>query len=433
MIIRTTIDCIACMVEIILSLYFFSAFKERRVSKKTMMIFVSSLFIVYVLILELISVDYILFIYSIAITIALAFCYKFKWYESIFFGLIISVISGLSELVVMQIVTFNEIEFSITNNNIHAYLGGLISAKMLTFTLIVIIRKKSHRSFQSVKGMRFGELLLLPIATALISIVSSHIMFIIGITNFWKVIYVIALLFLIVSNVMTFYIIDTQYELISTKEKLKANKVLLENQKQYYNDIFQSQQEIRRVRHDLKSIFIAILNELNLGNKNEAVNMIQRELSELEQNIDFSGKTDNVIDAVIHSKILYAKNKQIVLCVKKNIDQPIKVDHLDLAILISNILDNSIEAASQVSGERKIFFSIITDNDNLIILCKNPTINKIISNENLSSTKMNKKDHGFGILSIQTISKKYSGSYLYDCDNGIFSSTTILHNMQLGI
>lgn len=433
MIIRTIIDCLACIGEILLALYFFSSFKDLRVSRKALIGIGSVLFVVYMMIIQVINTDYILFIVSILITICLAFCYQFKWYTSIFLGIVISVISGLFELVIMQIITFNGTEFSVNNENIYVYIGGLSAAKLLTFLLIVTIRKADHKSFQSIKGMRFGQMLLLPISTVLISILSSRIMFAIEISNFWKLFYIVALFFLIIANVMIFYIIDNQYELISTKEKLKASKVFLENQRQYYSDIFQSQQDIRRMRHDLKNIFIAILNELNVENTEEAKSMIQRKLGELEQYIDFSDKSDNVIDAVIHTKMIYAKNKQVVLSVKKNIDQPIKIDNLDIAVLIANILDNAIEAAAQVKDKREVSFSMITDNENLILLSKNPTINNITSNDGLQTTKPDKKHHGFGVLSIQTISKQYSGSHLYECKEGVFSSTTILQNKRLGI
>jgi|GEM_PF-6547877 len=433
MIIRTVIECLACLSEILLALYFFSTFKEKRFSHKTMIGICLALLVIYIVIMQVTTIDYILFISSLVLTVGLAYCFNFKWYAATFFGIIISVISGLFELVIMQIVTLNGTDFRVINENIYAYIGGLISSKLLTFLLIVIIRKADHKSFQSIKGMRFGELLLLPVSTMLISIVSSDIMFVAGISNTWKTLSIIALFFLIISNVMIFYIVDTQYELISTKEKLKASKVFLENQKQYYNDIFQSQQEVRRTRHDLKNIFIAILNELNSGNSDEAARMIQCKLGELEHYIDFSDKTDNVIDAVIHSKMIYAKNQHVVLNVKKNIDQSIKIDNLDIAVLIASILDNAIEAAMQVEGAPEITFSIITDNDNILLLSQNPTINKIALDKELHTTKHDKKNHGFGVMSIQAITKRYSGSHLFECENGIFTSTTIMQNKQLGV
>lgn len=74
-----------------------------------------------------------------------------------------------------------------------------------------------------------------------------------GTTEFlWKILTVFATAFLLAANVAIFYIVDRQYELISSKEKLKASQALLENQRQYYEDVFQSQQEIRKTRHDLK-------------------------------------------------------------------------------------------------------------------------------------------------------------------------------------
>ena len=118
--------------------------------------------------------------------------------------------------------------------------------------------------------------------------------------------------------------------------------------------------------------------------------------------------------------------------IHKNIDRPIKIDHLDLTVLIANILDNAIEATTQVSGNRCISFSLITDNENIIILTQNPTVNNI-ETTHLMTTKKDKKHHGFGLMSVKSIAQKYDGNYVFECADGIFTSTIVLLNHQIGI
>ena len=427
------IGYISSFCEIALAAYFLSAFKEKRFSAKIMCAIAIAVSTVYGTVLNFVPVENIVFIFSIIATFLVSLCYKFKWYVALFMSLIFSALSGMFELVVMQITVFGGGDFKETiNNNIFVYICGLIAAKLLVYLTIIIIRKSGHKSFQSIKGTRFFGLLMLPSSTAFISLVCSHLMLDYDLSYFWKIFSIISLVLLIISNIMIFYIVDREYELISTKEQLKASKALLENQKQYYEDIFQSQKEIRKTRHDLKNIFIAMLGELNAGRINETKQLVQNKLAEMEQYIDVSNSTNNMIDSVVYSKFVYAKQNQIKLEIHKNTDRPIKIDHLDLAVLIANILDNAIEATMQVPNNKHISFSLITDNDNIVILTQNPTVNDI-DTTHLMTTKKDKKHHGFGLMSVKSIAQKYNGNYVFECADGIFTSTIVLFNHQIGI
>lgn len=426
-ILRTVIESASCFVEIILCMYFFSAFKERRFSKLILFFVACFSGCIYTLALWFFNMGNILFIVSVVVTFFMSLCYQFKWYLSIFLTVIFSVVSGISELIVMNLVTFTGVNFTIANSNFFVYIVGLLATKTFTYIIVLVIRKGNHKSFQSLKNMKFAQLLLLPCATISISFVFSYFISFYNMSNFFKIISIISLFFLIVSNVMIFNIIDAQYELISIKEKLKMNQILMANQRQYYEDAFQSQQEIRKTRHDLKNIFIAMLGELNVGNVNETKDMIQGKLEEMEQYIYVDQSSDSVIEPVIHSKESDAKKLGINMEVKQYISQDIMIDHLDLAVLIANLLDNAIEAANKVSDDKHIYFSLITDNENVVIVSKNPTINVIEGNA-LKTTKKDSAKHGFGIMSIRSIVEKYNGSFVWNCHDGVFSATIILPN-----
>ena len=50
-----------------------------------------------------------------------------------------------------------------------------------------------------------------------------------------------------------------------------------------------------------------MLGELNTGHIDETKLLIQNKLAEMEHYIDVSNSTNNMIDAVLYSKIIYAK------------------------------------------------------------------------------------------------------------------------------
>jgi hypothetical protein len=426
-ILRTMIETGSCYVEIILCMYFFSAFKERRFSKPVTFLMALLGGCIYSLALYLLPAGGILYAASIAVTFFISLCYTFKWYVSVFMTVIISVISGLSEVIVMNLVTFTGLSFETANTNNYVYITGLFITKTFTYIIILLIRKGNHKSFQSIKNMRFLQLLLLPCAAIAISIIFAHFIYSYHVSTPLRMMSIVSQIILIISNVMIFNIIDSQYELISIREKLRTSHILMENQRLYYEDAFQSQQEIRRTRHDLKNIFIAMLGELNAGHVDETRTMIQSKLKEMEQYIYVDQSGDSVIESVIHSKEADANRLGIHMDVKLHINQDIRIDHLDLAVLIANLLDNAIEAANQVSADKYVRFCMITDNESIVITSNNPTVNAIEGNQ-LKTTKKDASKHGFGMMSIRSVVEKYNGSFVWNCEEGVFSVTIILPN-----
>lgn len=424
---QVIVGYIGCILEVLLIDYFLSAFQDRRFSKRVHWGILAAVALLYGAGITLAQSDYVMFAVGVAATLAIACCYRFKWYNAIFMALIFSAMSGLAELIVMWIITIDGKNFVEVNADIYAYLSGLLIAKMLTYCVTLIIRKARHKSFQSLRGSRFIGLMALPCSTVFVTLVFSHALMGSTLELRWKVLSVLAMSLLLVANVAIFYIVDRQYELISSREKLQASQALLENQRQYYEDVFQSQQEIRKTRHDLKNIFIALLGTLNANDTPMAKEMIRRKLDELGQSIDISDGSDNMIDSILYTKSKDAQKQNILLEIKKKIDQPLVIDHLDVAVLIANLLDNAIEATNAVKEQRKIFFSILTDKDSLIVLSCNPTINTF-KGQPLASTKKDKKHHGFGLLSIQSIAEKYHGTYHFEYEDGMVTTTTVLRN-----
>lgn len=426
-VLKVILEYITCFWEVFLAVYFFSAFGDKKFKTKFMLPIICTFAFIYGTAVITITNPNVLFVFSILIILALAFTYKLKWYNSIFLSVIFSVISGLFELFVIHILSFGGQYANTQNQSLYLYICGLIASKTFTFLTVLVIRKSGHKPFNYIKTSHFLGLLMLPCSTIIISMLLSKVMFWQELNIAWRVGTVVALILLIASNAMIFYIVDTQYKIIHIEEELKTSRALLESEKQYYESIFESQKEIRKMRHDLKNIFIAVLGELDLGDTQSAKKILNSKLDEADKYIPIN-EDSGIIDAVIYSKYQFAENKNVKLEVTERIDQKITIDNLDLCVLIGNILDNAIEAASECGSDSTVTFNLVTDNQNLIILCKNPTHNNINKGELLRTTKKDKENHGFGILSIKSIAEKYSGSYVYDCKNGIFTSTIILVN-----
>lgn len=417
----------SCFIELFLVAYFCSSFKPARVSHKKQFLIFITVALLYGSVLSFVFNKNIIYIVSIFATIAVSLCYKFKLYSSIFISLAFSVISALSELIVMRLVTLGGKNFEEVNANISVYLLGLISSKTIIYIFIIIFRKTKHKSLQSVKGKQFIILLMIPFSTIIMTMVYSYIMLTYPVNTLLEILSVISLIFLLASNIAVLYIVDKQYNIAYINERLKISKILLKNQRQYYENVFKSNQEIRRIRHDLKNIFIAMIGMLHTGNVSSCEEYIQNKLDELETHIDFSNELDNALNSILYTKKKEAEKKDVNLIIKRNIRHPILIDPFDLAILIANVLDNAIEAAYMVCQNRDVMFSILTNQDCLIILSENPTINDSISKD-MKTTKDDKTNHGYGLMGIKLITEKYDGNYNLEYENGQVTVTIVLTN-----
>jgi histidine kinase-, DNA gyrase B-, and HSP90-like ATPase len=98
---------------------------------------------------------------------------------------------------------------------------------------------------------------------------------------------------------------------------------------------------------------------------------------------------------------------------------------MDLCSLISNLLDNAIEANCKLDMTKRRLQIEIKPYNNMLLLFISNSSNGIYlygGNGNLLTTKTsNKNEHGIGIKRINEIVKKYNGIIEFDPGTEIFS------------
>ena len=98
-----------------------------------------------------------------------------------------------------------------------------------------------------------------------------------------------------------------------------------------------------------------------------------------------------------------------------------------MCTIVSNLLENAIEACSQVNGERWLRCSFYEIQNNLCIKVENSTCNDVEMSGGIPvSTKPDRTRHGFGSLNVKRAVEKYKGQLRYKCENGIFEAVAII-------
>lgn len=172
---------------------------------------------------------------------------------------------------------------------------------------------------------------------------------------------------------------------------------------------------IRSIMHDMNN-HISCLKNLADKNNNDEIKKYLHNLSDTVSKLDFKIKTGNpVSDAIVNEKYSICQNNKIEFVCDFILPKKISLNAVDLCIILSNALDNAIEACMRIQDNiisKEIHLKSLIKNSYLIIEISNSNIDKIEYDHNkIISKKWDKFNHGIGIYNIENSVKKYNGVF----------------------
>lgn len=221
-----------------------------------------------------------------------------------------------------------------------------------------------------------------------------------------------------VVNMTTYALVKKlNYKLMKEKEHALVqcqiellNKMVLENK--------EIEREWRKSRHDFNNHLSCIDMLLQMENLTKARNYIQN-LNNTLQEHSYSIYTGNEIaDAVINQKLVGAQKEQIHFTVLGEITSKFYMEDMDLCALLSNGIDNAIEANCQIEDEAQRYIEILLHHTDrhMQIEIKNAVKENIAEGRKLETTKKDTKRHGIGMMSMETTARKYNGQIKWTCN-----------------
>lgn len=155
----------------------------------------------------------------------------------------------------------------------------------------------------------------------------------------------------------------------------------------------------------------------------------EKEVEEINNSIDsynLAFKTGNdTLDTILTEKFIACKNRNIKLECFANGEKLGFIGDLDVYSLFLNALNNAMESAEKIENEdeRIIWVRVYNREQLLFVNVKNYfTIEPVYTkNDQLATTKEDKRYHGFGLQSMKMIAEKYGGTLSVKAEDGIFS------------
>lgn len=410
---------LVCCLDVFSSVFYLENYRFKFVVSLVSYIFIS----VLICILNAYQYSYflILLLYVAKFAIVILIMYKKKLFPALYTTLLIdfllSFVSSSISVIVLNLITYEK-EFA---NSIVYFLTHI-----LPLAAILLIKYKTDNNKKKLT----------------IEIIPKHIFMLILFTvlcfggiattntkettdevlkqntlNFFTVI-----LSLLVSSI----VISLIFNVIS-KQRFSNTTAILERQVEvqlrHYEKLEKMDSEMRRFRHDYVNHMQSILSLIKMEEYAEAEEYILK-LQNAKHKTEVLFTTGNrLADAIL-------TDKSDILSENIRIDYqgviPSSIDNMDLCVILSNSIDNAIEACKECDYPCVISVVAAVKQGYFVITVKNPTINPNSFNDIPPTTKSDKKSHGIGLMNIKDIASKNNGQLSVRCENHLFELSVTL-------
>mgnify|MGYP004617388281 FL=1 len=180
-------------------------------------------------------------------------------------------------------------------------------------------------------------------------------------------------------------------------------------------------------RHDYHNHIQVLKAHMEMKDYEEAscyLDMLNHDLSTVDTVI----KTGNVmVDAILNSKLSMMKEKNIHIDVTAIVPSEVPFSGIDLSVLIGNLLDNAMEACVKQENEDNRFIRIYIDivKKQLYIAITN-SMDGRAKKAGMKYLSSKGGIHGFGLLRIDGIVRKYGGFINRQNEEGVFATEVML-------
>ncbi len=308
-----------------------------------------------------------------------------------------------------------DMEISDQQHQVVSVLAYLL-VKVISFLLILVIKKRfAKKSMEKMLDKEWLRFLFFPLFTILAISAMLFVFEYVQTVEQANLLIVIAF-GMVGMNIVVFYLIN---DIVEKEMKMHENKIFqiqAKNQLEMYQSISESFDNQKRKTHEYKnqiSCIESLLDKKQYAKLEEYVKKISGSLSHEPDVIN----TNNVIvNAILNTKYQEAESKGIVFVFRVNDLSGLKIKDEDVVTVLSNLLNNAIEACESCTDKKVIKFKFVKEDDRMIIAVKNTFNNNVVyKNGEIKSTKtMGIDEHGVGIKNVLKIIEKYGGSYVIE-------------------
>ncbi len=310
--------------------------------------------------------------------------------------------------------------------------NAIVILSRAVFLLITILlrqyslRKKVNRV--DVSNRDCGKLLFFPVSTVAIVTALGGTLMVVDDTRIAYIYYVIAVA-VVIMDIIMFYLVK---DIIVNSYKLRENEVLKQqaaDQIELYRTVSENFDRQRRKTHEYKNQMLCIDTLAENGEYDKLKSYVKSITGNLNRELDMIDTNNKIVNAVLNAKYQEAVDNNILMVFKINDLSGISISDEDIVQVLSNLLDNAIEAAKQCDINHRLIKLKFTCEDAHTILSVSNTYKhepEITQDGYMTTKKKDKEEHGFGLRNVMTVLDKYNARHVIRCERGEFSFAMML-------
>lgn len=227
---------------------------------------------------------------------------------------------------------------------------------------------------------------------------------------------------IITANVAMIFLLERMERAMEREQQLFSLGQQLEVQVRSMESASKLFSEQRKKVHDFRS-HLNTLQVLLQGHEYESAEAYLKSVSKQQTERLFLVNTHHtILDALFNTKASEALQEGIDIDFRVNDLSTLPFEAADMVVLLSNLLDNAIEANRLYRGDKKIYVTALWKSSFLFSI-RNTSNPVKIENNTIQTTKSDPQLHGFGLSNVKLILEKYDSDFTMVYEDNWFQFT----------
>ena len=214
--------------------------------------------------------------------------------------------------------------------------------------------------------------------------------------------------------------------------KLRQENHFLSLQRKRYENLKTAIEDARQARHDLRHY----LNQLSALADEGDIDKIREYLTRAAGRIpslDMNFCENRAADSVIGYYCALARRESIPFQTQIDLPEEIPVDEIDVCLVLSNLLENALEASLRTDpARRRISVQAYMHSGRLMLIQVENAFDGEIREKNGALQSSKRKGGGIGVQSVRRIAEKTGGASTFTYQNATFTAKVMLHGGRKG-
>lgn len=213
---------------------------------------------------------------------------------------------------------------------------------------------------------------------------------------------------------------------LNRNARLQQENQFLSMQQRRYESLRAAIEEARQARHDMRHQ----LNQLSALAESGDMEKLKAYLAKTAARIpdlDMSFCENRAADSVIGYYCALAKRERVPFRAQVDLPEALPVDEIDLCLVLSNLLENALEASLRTDPSRQqIELTAYVHAGQLLLLEAKNTFDGGVKEKDGVFRSSKRKGNGVGIQSVRHIAEKTGGASAFTHQDGVFCAKVML-------